>query len=70
MTAKNEISWASVCIGVVFCILAGLGAGMSVQTVLHARPGWVIPFYAVVVGIFTGISAIVLSTILTAVREK
>lgn len=66
---KNNMNWSITIVGVVFCILAGIGAGSSVQNVLHAKPGWVLPVYAVVTGVFTGLGALVLLTILSSLKK-
>ena len=67
---KNNMDWSATIVGVIFCIAAGIGAGTSVQTALHTKPGWVLPFYAVVTGIFTGMGAVLLLTVLSSLKQK
>jgi len=68
--AGNNMNWSTTIAAVVFCLLAGAGAGATVQNVLHGKPGWVLPFYGVVAGIFTGLGAVLLATILSSLKEK
>jgi hypothetical protein len=70
MSEKNDMDWSLVIIGVVFTLLAGSGAGMTVGRVLHSHPGWVLPFYGVVTGIFTGFGAVLLLTVLSSLKQE
>lgn len=65
MESKKGFSWVSVIVVIAFCVLSGLGAGVTVTKILHRNGGWIIPAYAMVAGIFTALSAVILAYVLS-----
>ncbi|MCL4458045.1 MAG: hypothetical protein M1147_06195 [Nitrospirae bacterium] len=71
MAAENNgVNWKAVIITAVFCLLAGLGGGVTIQTTLHKYAAWVPVGYGVVAAIFTAIAAILLMQVLSAFAKK
>lgn len=66
----QEFSWSSALITALFCIAAAFGGGLTVQAMLHNSGGWVVAGYAVTVGIFIAISAVILIQVFSAFSKK
>lgn len=71
MAAENNgVNWKAVIIVAVFCLAAGLGGGLTIQTALYKYAAWVPVGYGVVAAIFTAIAAIILMQVLAAFAKK
>jgi TRAP-type C4-dicarboxylate transport system permease small subunit len=71
MTAENNaVNWKAVIITVIFCLAAGLGGGLTIQTALSKYAAWVPIGYGVVAAIFTAIAALILMQVLQAFAKK
>lgn len=71
MEAKtNDFNWAVIISTAIFCIIAGLGAGIVIKDVLHGHGQAISAGYGIVSGVFIAAAAVIFMFVLSALKQK